>query len=151
MWRQRSWATYLREGDRNTKWFQRRATWRKKKNEITNLKDSSGVWKEDIKGIKVMTRDFFQNLYEKEGNVDPHDILELVNTRVTEDMNNNLTKPFTAKEINDSLFQIGPLKAPGPDGFPARFYQKNWDVLRDDVMRGVLDFFLAWCFARRKK
>ena len=30
------------------------------------------------------------------------------------------------KDISDSLFQIGPLKAPGKDGFPARFFQWNW-------------------------
>jgi hypothetical protein len=25
-------------------------------------------------------------------------------------------------------------KAPGPDGFPAEFYQKNWEVIKDDLM-----------------
>lgn len=71
MWRQRSRATYLREGDRNTKWFQRKATWRKKKNDITKLKDSSGVWKEEEKEIQEMTREFFRSLYEKEKEVFP--------------------------------------------------------------------------------
>jgi hypothetical protein len=33
---------------------------------------------------------------------------------------------FTDEEISDALFQIGPLKAPSVDGFPARFYQRNW-------------------------
>lgn len=56
-------------------------------------------------------------------------------------MNEALTKPFSAVEISDALFQIGPLKAPGPDGFPARFYQRNWEVLKEDVIRGVLSFF----------
>jgi len=39
------------------------------------------------------------------------------------------------------LFQIGPLKAPGLDGFPARFFQTNWDLLKDDVIKGVKQFF----------
>ena len=42
---------------------------------------------------------------------------------------------------SDALFQIGPLNAPGPDGFPARFFQRNWDVLREDVTLAVRKFF----------
>jgi hypothetical protein len=39
--------------------------------------------------------------------------------------NEKLCCEFTEKEISDALFQIGPLKAPGPDGFPARFFKRN--------------------------
>lgn len=59
MWRQRSRATYLREGDRNTKWFQRKATWRKKKNSIMKLKDENGEWVENMSSIHEMAI-FFQ-------------------------------------------------------------------------------------------
>lgn len=40
----------------------------------------------------------------------------------------------------DALFQIGPLKARGPDGFLARFFQRNWDLFKD-VIRAVKEFF----------
>ena len=56
-------------------------------------------------------------------------------------MNEALCKPFTDDEISDALFQIGPLKAPGPDGFPARFFQRNWEVLREEVIGAVRIFF----------
>jgi hypothetical protein len=36
---------------------------------------------------------------------------------------------------------MGPLKAPGPDGFPARFYQRHWETLRGDVVQAVRSFF----------
>lgn len=49
-------------------------------------------------------------------------MLDLLEELVTEDDNVKLCAPFTDKEISDALFQIGPLKAPGPDGFPARFF-----------------------------
>ena len=52
-----------------------------------------------------------------------------------------LCKEFTEKEISDALFQIGPLKAPGPDGFPARFFQRNWGLLKEDMVRAVKRFF----------
>ena len=56
-------------------------------------------------------------------------------------MNDALCKPFTDDEISDALFQIGPLKAPGTDGFPARFFQRNWEVLREEVIGAVRNFF----------
>jgi hypothetical protein len=37
-------------------------------------------------------------------------------------MNNKLTNDFFDEEISNALFQIGPLKAPGADGFPSRFF-----------------------------
>jgi hypothetical protein len=48
---------------------------------------------------------------------------------------------FTEKEISDALFQIGPLKAPGPDGFPTRFLQRNWGLMHDEIVSAVQHFF----------
>jgi hypothetical protein len=31
-----------------------------------------------------------------------------------------------------------PTKSPGPDGFPAHFFQRNWDICGDDLTRIVL-------------
>jgi hypothetical protein len=39
------------------------------------------------------------------------------------------------------LFQIGPLKAPRPDGFLARFFQRNWGTLKDKIIGAVQEFF----------
>jgi hypothetical protein len=44
IWRQRSRAIWLREGDKNTKFFHGKATQRKKVNEIKKIKDASGTW-----------------------------------------------------------------------------------------------------------
>jgi hypothetical protein len=52
-------------------------------------------------------------------------ILADVKRRITSDMNSLLTAPFTGEEVKKALFQIGDLKAPGPDGMHAIFYKKN--------------------------
>ena len=36
---------------------------------------------------------------------------------------------------------MGPLKAPRKDGFPARFFQKNWAVMKEEVVLAVKEFF----------
>lgn len=71
-------------------------------------------------------------MYEEDANIDPQPLIDLIPRRVDDHMNEALTKPFSENEISDALFQIGPMKAPGPDGFPARFFQKNWAVLKEE-------------------
>jgi hypothetical protein len=56
-------------------------------------------------------------------------------------MNATLCEKFSEKEVTDALFQIGPLKAPGPDGFPGRIYQRNWACLKREIIAEVLSFF----------
>jgi hypothetical protein len=73
---------------------------------------------------------FFKSLYEADPRVCSNELLELVGAKVTDEMNTQLCREFTEKENSDALFQMGPLKAPGPDGFPARFFQRHWEFLR---------------------
>jgi hypothetical protein len=45
-------------------------------------------------------------------------VLPLFEPKVSAELNESLVKDFSEKEISDALFHVGPLKAPGPDGFP---------------------------------
>jgi hypothetical protein len=36
--------------------------------------------------------------------------------------------------VRRALFQIEHNKAPGPDEFPAKFYQVFWEVVKGDLM-----------------
>ena len=60
---------------------------------------------------------------------------------IIEEMNEALCMPFSDEEIGNALFQIGPLKAPGPDGLPARFFQRNWGLMKEDIISVVEMFF----------
>jgi hypothetical protein len=64
--------------------------------------------------------------------------LEAVEARVTETMNDALVKPFVEEEVRTALFQMAPLKAPGPDGFNAGFFQKHWDIVGPEVCKAIL-------------
>lgn len=54
--------------------------------------------------------------------------------KVTEEMNEMLDQPFSENEIVATLAQMCPTKAPGPDGFPAVFFQKHWKTVSEGVL-----------------
>jgi hypothetical protein len=83
-----------------------------------------------------MACEFFKESYVADPYVQMQDVLDLVQPRITPEINEVLCKGFSDKEISDAMFQIGPLKALGPDGFPARFFQRHWDTMKGDVIRG---------------
>jgi len=123
MWKQRSRIQWLTEGDNNTKFFHQKATRRHNKNRITRLTRVDGTITEVIDEMQHMTRDFYRNLYSSEGTSNMEQVLCHVPRKVTDEMNTFLCRPFTEKEVKEALFQMSPLKAPGPDGYPAYFFR----------------------------
>jgi hypothetical protein len=59
--------------------------------------------------------------------------------RVTQSMNESLLWPFEVDEVSFALNQMGPLKAPSPDGLSVGFFQNHLDILGDEVCQLVLD------------
>jgi hypothetical protein len=45
---------------------------------------------------------------------------------------------YIEEEINTALNSIGDLKAPGPDGMPAIFFKKNWELIGSRVRNEVI-------------
>ena len=141
MARQRSRVEWLKEGDRNTSFFHARASARRRTNRIRWLCKPDGTRCEDQKGIQEMVHNFYLNLFSSEPSTSMDAVLDAIPAKVTAEMNKALLQDYTNEEIKTALFQMGPTKAPGPDGFPAIFYQKHWDLLEQDICfccKGIL-------------
>ena len=87
-----------------------------------------------------MGTDYFDTFFNSKGNRQMDDYLNTVNHRVTPEMLKELSRDYIADEIKAALFQMGPTKAPGPDGMNALFYQTFWHIVGIDVVAAVLDF-----------
>lgn len=129
MWLQCSRIAWLKEGDRNTRYFHQKAVWRARKNHIKKLNRQDGVWCTVPSDMERMANSYFWEVYTKDPTLDPATVLDLLGVKVSQELNDELCREFTEKEVPDALFQMGPLKALGPDGFPVRIYQKNWGTL----------------------
>ncbi|XP_012452755.1 uncharacterized protein LOC105774741 [Gossypium raimondii] len=142
-WAQRSRIGWLKESDRNTKFFHMRATSRRKKNDIDRLKDSSGGWVYNNRDKCRVARDYFIDLFQTSTNIVNNMDMSCIPKCVNEEMNKNLTKSFTDEEILRAFNQINPRKAPGSDGLPGIFFKENWEVVGKDIPSCCHDFLNA--------
>ena len=63
----------------------------------------------------------------------------LIPTKLSTEINAELTQDFTMEEVRIALRQMHPTKVPGPDDMSAIFYQKYWDIVGSDVTNMVLN------------
>lgn len=53
------------------------------------------------------------------------DTLQCLQHQISEDINARLVRLASAEDVQTTTYQMGGSRAPGPDGFPETFYQKN--------------------------
>ena len=88
--------------------------------------------------ISKMLVDFYAGLFTTSNPHNLESILEGVQDVVTSEMNAKLTAPYTGEEVECAIKEIGPLKAPGPNGMPPLFYQTYWSDVGMDITQAVL-------------
>jgi exonuclease III len=138
-WRQKSRSLWLKEGDRNTAYFHKQAEARKQYKAVTEVQVQNKTIA-DPEGIKQAAYEAFEKLY-----TDPKDLaldqqrypFTVIPRLINEDINNKLTREVTQQEIKEALDQMNPDKAPGPDGFTARFYQQCWEIIKKDLTKMI--------------
>ena len=62
-WGQRAKALWLKESDKNTKFFHAQASERRKQNAITGIWDSQGRWCNEQDSIAQVAIDYFENIF----------------------------------------------------------------------------------------
>lgn len=138
-WAQRGRVNWLKKGDRNSSYFQHSATARRRRNLIKKLKDESQNWVEGNDNLRPLVRDYFRNLFTSSSAEIDHGLLSSVKPVVTNNMNEFLVAPYTREDVRKALFQIGDMKAPGPDELHAIFFKRFWHIVGEELTDEVLD------------
>ena len=137
---QKSRELWLRLGDRNNKFFHASLKHRYCKNSVCNLVDDHGNAMTDIIKLRTQAPEYYNQLYNQDSywNIFPK---LTVKRKLSVAAATWLIRDVSDAEIKDTMFQLNPDKAPGPDGFNARFFQCHWDVVGTDVCKAIRYFF----------
>lgn len=135
-WAQR--ADWIRLSDRNTSYFHRLATQKRKKKLVLTLEDGNEGLVEAEDNLSNLASRYFHDLFASKNIQNSSSLMSQIVMYIQPHHNMELMKEFLAEEVFETVKDMGPLKATGNDGFPAFFFQKYWHL----VGRDVVDFYL---------
>eukprot|EP00253_Pinus_taeda_P001856 PITA_01856 len=140
LWKQKSRVQWLREGERNTKFFHKVMVQHRQRNRIFSIKNQEGqrvLQHEEIE--KVLVNHFKDILREPQAN--RSDAIAKISREipnvVTRDQNLALMRKITMEEVEDIVRNMKRNKAPGPDGYTVEFFQAGWKFLAAEVLEVV--------------
>ncbi|KAH1081146.1 hypothetical protein J1N35_020907 [Gossypium stocksii] len=128
-WEQQAQVNWLKNGDRNTSFFHKVVFTRQNRSRMTRLDGEDGRWVSKDEEMLQIVLKYFENLFLASEVGDDKRLLGLVGKQITQNMNDELLKPFTEEEIGHVVKTMAPLKAQGINGFPAIFDQRFWHIV----------------------
>ena len=111
-WHQCSRVSWLKYGDKNTKYFHSKASQRRRRNFIMGIRDKQNNWVEEMDDIVEVATNYFETIFTLGSSSRMEECIDLVPHKVTDDMRDFLSSEYNADEIKAALFQMGPTKAP---------------------------------------
>ncbi|KAK8635575.1 hypothetical protein V6N13_004308 [Hibiscus sabdariffa] len=112
LWRQKSRSDWVSLGDRNTRYFHRRAICRKQRSMITTLKIRDGSWCDDDDTLCSEAVEFFRNLFDDTGS--SQEVFPAINSfpQLSDVALRDLDSTPLREEIHSALMEMAPLKSP---------------------------------------
>jgi hypothetical protein len=145
-WRQRAKQHWMVDGDRNTKFFHRVASMRRRFNAIDKIV-VEGELHGDASSVKDAIVHFYEKLYHEDASSRP--FLEgICYNSIDEEDASELIRDFSEEEVWRAINELGKDKAPGPDGFNIAFSSIVGMLLRA-ILWAYLLIFTRRVFLRK--
>ncbi|KAH1081880.1 hypothetical protein J1N35_021641 [Gossypium stocksii] len=114
---------------------------RRRQNRIEALLIDKVGWCFDNDMLRRPILDYFSKMYTVDNYLTGHFyVCDCFSKLKTEDISGLLAE-VTEEEVRRSVFSMSPLKAHGVDGFHAKFYQANWEIVGVNIFNFVKSVF----------
>eukprot|EP00253_Pinus_taeda_P027077 PITA_27077 len=137
LWRQKSRIKWLREGERNTKFFHQAMIKHRQGNRILSIKNKNGERVVEQTEIEQVLMEHHKEIL-AEPQVDRmraiQEICSAIPSLVTEDQNKALMRAVTLEELEEVVKAMKKGTAPRPDGFTVFFYQAGWHFMGKEIL-----------------
>ena len=135
---QKSGILWLKEGDKNSKFFHHMANSHRRFNTIDTL-HVAGVATSDQGIIRDHIINFYKSLFTESGARRP--LLDGIQfSALDEEEAAWLERPFEEEEISNVVMAFNGDKALGPEGFPMSFFQHCWHILKSNILAATHEF-----------
>ncbi|KAJ9536736.1 LOW QUALITY PROTEIN: hypothetical protein OSB04_un000121 [Centaurea solstitialis] len=139
--RQRAKVHWLREGDANTRFFHNVVKERRHYNQVRSVCRNDGVFVYDEDVPWAFVDHLKGYMGSRDESLDPLMPMEWFHNKLSLRDSLFIIRPILDSEIRDAMFQIGKDKAPGSDGFTSMFFKAAWEVVGNDVIVAIHNFF----------
>ncbi|KAJ9545220.1 hypothetical protein OSB04_024927 [Centaurea solstitialis] len=138
---QRAKVKWLREGDSNTRFFHMVVKEKRYAQQVHSIRNSCGVYVYDDEVPLSFVENLKFLLGTRDDSLDP--IMPskwFLNPLCLSDAL-HMIRPISDSDIRNAMFSIGNEKAPGSDGFTAKFFKASWSIVGGDVTTAIHNFF----------
>lgn len=119
----KSHTQWIKEGDKNMKFFHAQTMKRRRCNKIVGLENERGYWCSEPVHVDAIVVGYFQKLF-LTCDWRILEITDCVETRLLEEDRRQLMWLVLAEEVKQIVFQIPADKSLGPNGFTGNFYHE---------------------------
>jgi len=132
LWREKSRIKWLKEGERNTRFFHQTMVHHRQRNIIFSIKNENGERIVEQEGIERVLMDYHKGIL-TESQLDRSEVIRqicmAIPRMVTDDQNRALMRAASLDEVEEVVMSMKKGTAPGRDGFTVDFYQAGWHFL----------------------
>lgn len=141
-WKQKAGKNWILRGDANSSFFHQFVNGRRRKNMIAWLESDTG----EVRGQNEITQ-HIANFYK--GLFGPNDPCYMGlspsfwpdNLKLSREESKQLVKPFSEEEIKEVVMGMKENSAPGPNGYGVVFFNKSWELIKEDLVHMFGDLY----------